>query len=103
MGIENLWLVEYSPTSGVFHIEKAEDCFGINRAGLSQIEDKARVGTMVKDFMAVGIAPSFEEARTIALKLEALAEETNWPNFRRWNFEDWNVGLDVDEQQEAKE
>ena len=83
MDLGTLWLVEYSPTNGGFHIEPAEACFGVNRAGLSQIEEKWRVGTMVKDFIVVGIAQSFEEARAIALKLEDLAEKTNWPNFRR--------------------
>ena len=86
MDIGTLWLVEYSPTSGVFHIEKAEDCFGINRAGLSQIEEKERVGTMVKDFMAVGIAPSFQEARSIAMKLEDLAEKANLAQLQAVGF-----------------
>lgn len=84
MDVETLWLVQYSPSSGVFHIGPAEECFGVNRAELTPIEGKPHVSTFVKDFMAVGIAPSWDEARTIAHRLEELAEKTGWPNFRPW-------------------
>jgi hypothetical protein len=95
-----LWLVQYSPSRGVFHIGPAEDCLGVNRAELTPIEGKPHVSIFVKDFMAVGIASSWDEARTIAHRLEELAEKTGWPNFRPWKDRrgEWVDGDGTDDQ-----
>ena len=84
MQIGALWLVQYSLSSGVFHIGQADECFGINRAGLSRIDEESHTSIFVKDFMAVGIASSWDEATAIARRLEELAEKTGWPNFIPW-------------------